>query len=174
MNQHAPNVFVSTYDPAILEYAFPEWPALSKRAKLALLRAHEPGPRERVRESNTTTRALHRYLAQTIDPEHDAEGFVQSVAFGTGGATGTSVEDTDVNTRVGIVQVTDTVYSPSVAEVQITAFVDSSELNGNLLDEVGVVSDGGDLWNHAVLNPAVDKTASKTLVVDIFLSFGTA
>lgn len=167
------NVYVSTYDPAVLTYLWPEWPALDSKEKLGLLRAYSPGPREEARQHNQTTRAFHQFLTRTIDPEQSpGRDGVAYLLAGRGGAGGTSSYDDSMNLPIGSpVEVTDTVYTATSAEVQVTTFVDSTQLNGYTIDEVGIQSEQGDLWNHAVLASVVDKTAAKTMVVDVFFAF---
>lgn len=167
-----PNVYVSTYDPAILEFLWPEWPALTNRERLQLLRAYQPGPRSGGRQHNETTLAFRQYLARTIDPEQNpSRDKAERLMVGRGGAGGTSEYDDDMNLPVGDVEITDTVYSPRTASVQVTTFVDATQLNGWTIDEIGVQSQRGELWNHAVLGAVVEKTAAKTVVVDVFFEF---
>jgi len=171
-----PNVYVQTYDPAILEYVWPEWPALSHQEKYALLDASRPDPRDAagIRESNVTCAGLHRFLASAMDPEQNVSGHAAQLVVGTGGSSGTSSADTDLNSRVGATDVTDTVYNESTAELQVTTFADSTQFNGYTLDEVGIVGADGALWNHAALGTSIEKSNVKTFVCDVYFSISSA
>ena len=60
-------------------------------------------------------------------------------------------------------------------DLEFSAFIDTTEFNGEALDEVGVVNNPTDkrLYNHATIN-TVNKTNQKTVTVDGTLKFRSA
>lgn len=166
------NVYVTTYDTAILNVVFPEWPALTREEKYRLLRAYRGNPRALGREErvgNITTDSLHAYLAASIDPEQSVDEGASMLVVGRGD-TSPSTTNTDVNDRIGTTGVTDTIYSASTGELQVTTFVDSTQFNEETIREVGVLSDADSLWNHAVLGTSIEKSNVKTFTIDVFFT----
>jgi hypothetical protein len=172
----APNVTVEVYDPAVLTYLFPEWPALTKREKLAYIRRAVPPARERAREHNVTCVGLHEFLPKVLDPDQTDELDVSHLGLGDDDAS-FAAGDTALNTEQGRVVVTEAAVSGTQIDYEV--FVDSSELNGVTLRELGLftgpASDSAALLlNHAAVSPTVDKTNSKTVVFTVSLSFSAA
>ena len=163
-----PNVHVSVYDTAVLTFLFPEWPALDPREKLATIRAYTPPPTTAGRDGNSTTTALHRHITAAIDPEQETTDYVSRLAVGTDGASGSDYRNTELNNEVGRTDITDTVYDDTDPILQTTTFADSTQFNDETIDEIGIISEDGDLWNHAVLGTPIEKTNAKTFVVDVF------
>lgn len=175
-DQRPPNVFTEVYDTAVLCYLFPEWPALDKAEKLALLREHIPSPAERGATHNTTCVGLHEFLAATIDPDLTPNETVSHLALGSNSTT-PAANNKQLNAEIDRTEVTDSVTSGP--DVTFETFIDSSEFNGTTLRELGLFS-GPDtdstakLLNHSLISPEVNKTNSKTVIFSVTLSFSAA
>lgn len=164
----ADNVFVGVFDSDILRYYYPEWDALTKTERYTLLRNHVPWQFRA--DQNVTCVEMHRWLAQEINPEINIEDEVATLFLGDGGTT-TSSSDTALNNKVGDIDITDSEYDRSNEESHFNTFIDSTELNGNTLNELALVSDDDRFLNHAGIDPAVDKTNTKTLIIEVILGF---
>lgn len=166
-----------TYDVDELRAHYPNWDQMSKEEKLEATRAVRPSDEETV--YNVTTDRLHEYFVDNLDPSNNStEANVSSswLGLGTDSASGTSTSDTDLNTRVYEEAVTD--HADNGKELLASTFIDSTEANGNTLDELGLFT--GDpanlantevfLMNHATFS-AVTKDNSKTVTFDVTLTF---
>lgn len=162
------NVSINVFDTDLLRLRYPEWDALDRDEKFMLLKSHLPS--SDIRSANVTCTELHQWLAQEINPEIDIDDEVSDVALGTGGTT-TSSSDTSLNNKAGEVPVSDAEYVASDHESHFSFFVDSTVLNGETLNELGLISNKGRFLNHAAIDPNVDKTSSKTLVIEVFIQF---
>lgn len=164
------NIEIGIYDVAVLRYLYPEWDSLNKHQKLTLIKSTGPPTLRKIQIHNVTCVDLHKYLAKNIDPERNVDESGDRIAFGDDDSSFNS-SDTSLNSKVGDVGVSDTSYDAASQETTFTAFVDSSELNGETLSEIGLIGTEGNLWNHADISPNVNKTNSETVVADIFISF---
>lgn len=170
----------NTYAMETVHEQCPGWDSLSDAEKLDALRSCEPADSETV--YNVTTERFHEYLVDNLDPDQAAgkdDLSVQWFALGTGGASGTSVSDTDLNVRTYEETVTD--VADNGTELLASTFLDSTEGNGNVFDELGLFT--GDpanladpdvfLINHATFAD-VTKDNTKTVTFDVRLTFGDA
>lgn len=141
-----------------------EWSSLRKHERRHMVESF--GERTRTaRFSNVTCTALHESMATSLVPSArvDAPEPV-AVAFGDG-TTSFATTDTTLNNRVGSVSLTDPSHAGNTFAV--SEYVDSLELNGNLLAEVGIEDEAGRLWNHAPIPDPIDKTTAAALIVNI-------
>jgi len=150
---------------------------MSRSEKLAATRETEPVEEETV--YNVTTDRFHEYFVDNLDPGNtSAEANLSAdwVGLGTDGGSGTATSDTDLNNRVFSESVTD--HADNNKDLLCSTFVDSTEANGNTLDELGLFT--GDpanlanadvfLINHTTFS-AVTKDNSKTVTFDVTLTF---
>lgn len=163
------NVKVKIYDTDVLRYLYPEWDTLEKEEKFKLIQNTGKEALRKIKIHNVTCVGLHEYLTTCIDPEQDHTADGDEIAFGTDNSSFSS-SDTSLNNEVGRVDVSDSSESSST-EIAFSSFVDSTELNGNTLAELGLYSNDGNLWNHAEISPTVDKTTSETIVAEIYIAF---
>lgn len=165
------------HDVSNLRERADDYDSLSKKEKHQLAQQVEPTEHETV--YNVTTDRFHEYFVDNLDPGQSAAKDNQTVdwmALGTDAASGTSTTDTDLNTRVYSETITD--HADNGKDLLCSTFVDSTEANGNTLDEIGLYT--GDpanlanadvfLLNHATFS-AVTKDNSKTVTFDVTLSF---
>lgn len=164
-------------EAALREAADGDYDNLSKKEKLELTREVEPEYEDTV--YNVTTDSLHQYFVDNLDPDNNATEANVDVSYlglGTNSGGGTSTADTDLNTRVYEETVTD--VADNGKELLASTFVDSTEANGNTLDELGLFT--GDpanlanpevfLINHATF-ASVTKDNTKTVTFDVTLTF---
>lgn len=164
------NVRLSVFDVDVLRFIYPEWDALEKKEKLKLIKYISPEALRRVETHNVTCVGLHEGLAKSVDPETNYSDEANKFVFGDDDSSFSS-SDTSLNNKVGEVGISDTSLDLSSEEVTYTTFVDSTELNGNTLSEIGIETSDGNLWNHADISPNISKTSSETVVAEIFLTF---
>lgn len=154
-----------------------DWGSLSETEKLSVVRETEPETEETV--YNVTTDRFHQYFVDNLDPGQSAakDNLTAShLGLGTDGGSGTATSDTDLNTRVFSKSVTD--HADNTKDILCSTFIDSTEANGNSLDELGLYT--GDpsglankdvfLINHTTFG-TVSKDNSKTVTFDVTLSF---
>lgn len=165
------------YDTESLTERFPDWDDLSKGEKLERVRDVEPASEETV--YNVTVDRFHEYFVDNLDPNQSAakDNVTASwLALGTGGGNGTATTDTDLNTRVYSETITD--HADNGKDLLASTFVDSTEANGNTLDELGLFT--GDpanlanadvfMLNHSTFS-GVTKDDTKTVTFDVTLTF---
>ncbi|AGM11358.1 hypothetical protein M199_gp028 [Halogranum tailed virus 1] len=165
------------HDVSDLQEAHPDWDEMSKKEKLAATKDVEPTFTDV--EYNVTTDLLHEYFVDNLDPDNTAaEANVSAswLALGTDGGSGTATSDTDLNNRVYSEAVTD--HADNGKELLASTFIDSTEANGNTLDELGLFTDDpANLANPEVFMinhssfAAVTKDNSKTVTFDVTLTF---
>lgn len=165
-----PDIQLSVHDVDVLRYLYPEWDCLNKKQKLKLIKNTSSSVLRKIQIHNATCVDLHKYLAKNIDPEKNANESGDKIAFGDDDSS-ISSSDTSLNNKVGDVGISDTSYDSSSQETTFTTFVDSSELNGETLSEIGLIGTDSNLWNHADIDPDISKSNSETVVADIFISF---
>lgn len=159
-------ILINEFDVDLILAKYPEWPALDRHEKYRLLKGHDP--RVRQEETNVTCVELHKWLAQVINPEKSIVDSVAELLLGDGGTT-TSSSDTSLNNQVGKIDLTDSEYDSTVPESHFSFFIDSTQLNGNTLNELALNSNEGRFMNHAAIDPSVDKTNAKTLVIEVII-----
>lgn len=165
------------HDVSDLKDAYPEWDDMSKQEKMEATKSVEA--EQEFVDYNVTTDALHEYFVDNLDPDNtapEANVTASHFALGTNGAGGTATTDTDLNTRVYSEPVTD--HADNGKELLCSTFIDSTEANGNTVDELGLFT--GDpanianadvfLLNHSSFT-AVTKDNSKTVTFDVTLTF---
>lgn len=170
-----PNVHAEVYDTDVLRYLFPEWDALSKKQKLAYLRAEMASPASESHDSNVTCVGLHEYLPAVLNPEVDPDPVgVSHLAVGNDDTTAPAAANTQLNNEVGRPRTTDALHSGKSVDFEV--FIDSGELNGYTLSELGLYTGpttdtNALLLNHSLVSPTIDKTNSKTVIFTVTLSF---
>lgn len=162
------NVHVHVYDVATAIDAAADagmnWRDMSKRERRAAVEGFGT-LRETAHTSNATCVALHEDMARALVPTERGELPDPDVlAFGDGTSSFTS-SDTSLNNRVGEIGITDPTNDGTTW--LISEYVDSLELNGETLAELGVVSSDGGLWNHSPMPNAIDKTTASALTVNV-------
>jgi len=153
------------------------WNELSDEEKLDAARDVEPVEQQTV--YNATTDRFHEYFVDNLDPGQSAAKDNLSadyLAVGTNGGGGTATGNTDLNNRVFSKSVTD--HADNTKDLLCSTFIDSTEANGNTIDELGLYT--GDpanlanadvfLMNHSTFS-AVTKDNSKTVTFDVTLTF---
>lgn len=167
----ADNVHIQQYPWARLVSRYPEWPALSKREKLRLLR--DESPTTHVSAHNVTKNGYHDRLVDAMNPDQSATIELTHVAIGDDGGSGTSATG-GLNNELARIPVTDTIDNGD--SVDLVAFFDSSEANGGGdIDEGGAVTavSGGQFANQATA-AATSKTSSEVLTATVTLTMGDA
>lgn len=166
-----------THDLADLRSAYPDWDDMSSEERLRASRSVDPVESDTV--YNVTTDRFHEYFVDNLDPNQTAAKdslFASWMALGDNAGGGTATSDTDLNNRVFQKQVTD--VTDNGKELFTSTFVDSTEANGEVVDEIGLFTgDPGSLGdadkfmiNHATFND-VTKDNSKTVTFDVTLTF---
>lgn len=166
-----------THNLTDLKNEYADWNSMSESEKLSASRDVEPVTTETV--YNVTTDRLHEYFVDNLDPGQTGPKANLTTAWlglGTNAAGGTSTTDTDLNTRTYEETVTD--GADNGKELLTSTFLDSTEGNGNVFDELGLFT--GDpanlansdtfLINHATFAD-VTKDNSKTVTFDVTLTF---
>lgn len=165
------------HSEADLRESTEDYDSLSKKEKIELSRNVEPEYEDTV--YNVTTDSLHEYFVDNLDPDNtSAEANINAswLALGVNGGGGTDTSDTDLNTRVYEETVTD--VADNGKDLLASTFLDSTEANGETVDELGIFS--GDpanlsdpdvfMLNHATF-AAVTKDDTKTVTFDVTLTF---
>jgi len=156
--------------------------SIATQTSLSLRRAGElvardPPPVDSRETTNTTVDPLHELIAKILNPNATAsDSTVGGLTLGTDGASGTSSTDTSLNTRVGVIQLS-LIETPTNADdpknLETHAFLDTTQLNGNTLDELGLKADttaSSRLFNHATFAD-IDKTNQKAVTFDVTIQF---
>jgi hypothetical protein len=166
-----------TYNTEELRKKYDNWDSFSDEERLSLLRESEELSSEEV--FNVTTERFHEYLVDNLDPANTSAGADLSAAWmalGTNSSGGTSVADTDLNTRVFEKSVTD--HADNGTELLASTFVSSTEANGETLNEIGLYTGNPNnlsdnnifLINHATFSDVV-KDNQRTITFDVTLTF---
>jgi hypothetical protein len=161
------NVLVRTYDLATLKEKYPDWEDYSRLEKHHLA-AQTPAESLSIHR-NTTVDGLHETVVDLLNPTSAVAVDATDLALGTGTATPDST-NTSLNNEVGRVEVTE--FSDQGATLGTSTFLDTGELNGFDIEEVGLVtsSSGGRLLNHSLIN-TVNKDDATAVTFDVSLSF---
>ncbi|WP_436933702.1 hypothetical protein [Halovenus marina] len=161
------NVYVRVHDLDELRARYPEWDDLDREEKLE--RTRGVPPRETDHVSNVTCVGLHEYAIDDLHPDQTVDIDASHLAVGSDDGTQPSTGDTSLNNQVGVVSITDSIDVASTLKSSV--FIDSSQLNGNTLAEVGLTtaSSGGTLLNHALISP-IQKDADSTVTIDVDLT----
>lgn len=163
------NVHVRVHDADVLRAVEPRFDELSKRGQRAVA-SYVPPDRE-FRESNTTVDRFHTGLAEVADPNTSRTLTASHLAVGTG-TTMPSSGDTALTTEVYRTSITDS--SVTGTDLFTSTFLDTSEANGNDLEEIGLAESGtdgaADILNHSLV-ATISKSADNTATIDCSLSF---
>jgi hypothetical protein len=161
------NVLVKTYDLETLLRKYPNWDDHSRLAKHHLA-AQIPAESVSIHR-NTTVDGLHETVVDLLNPASAVTADATDLALGTGTATPAST-NTSLNNEVGRVEVTE--FSDQGATLATSTFLDTGELNGFDIEEVGLTtaSSGGRLLNHSLIN-TVQKDDATAVTFDVSLSF---
>jgi len=165
------------YDADYLNQSYTNWNEKSDGEKLSLIENEDPIDHQEV--YNVTTDRYHEYLVDDLDPDQTAAKdnvYASWVAVGTDGPSGTSTVDTDLNTRVFSKQVTD--HADNGKELLASTFIDSTEANGETLNEIGLFTGNPDnlgnaevfMINHANFSDVI-KDDSKSVTFNVELTF---
>lgn len=168
--QYTQNVQLKVYDTDVLRFIYPEWDTLDKNQKLQLVQNTGIEAAKKIKEHNVTCIDLFNYLAKNVNPDRNADAAGEKIAFGTDDSSFSS-SDQSLNNNVGEITLSGADTDASTHETTFTAFMDSTELNGYTLKELGLIGSDGGLWNHAAISPTVDKTNSETVVAEVFITF---
>lgn len=141
------------------------WSEMTRRSRRAAVLGFGTH-RNEMHVSNATCDGLHNYVAAAMVPSRRGNlPEPAQLAFGDD-ATSFSPDDTELNNQVGSIGITDPTVSGT--SFYISEYVDSLELNGHTLAELGIVDSGGGLWNHAPIPTAIDeKTSAVALIVNV-------
>lgn len=165
-----------THNIDSLKHQYNGWDDMSKLEKLNASRKVEPDETDTA--YNVTTTNLHEYFVNNLDPNQNGVKDNLEISFIALGETSGSIteNDNDLNNRLYEERITD--VADNGTELLTSTFVDSTEANGEVLNEVGLYtgdpdqrsSDSVFLLNHANFAD-VTKDDSKTLTFDVTLSF---
>jgi hypothetical protein len=161
------NVHVRVHDVDELRSRHPDWDDLDRQQKLERTRDAPAIHTEHV--SNVTCVGLHEYAVDELDPNQSVDVDASHLAVGSDDGTQPSTGDTSLNSLIDTVSITDSIDNSNTLKSSV--FIDSSQLNGNSLEEVGLTtaSSGGTLLNHALISP-ISKTADNTVTIDVDLT----
>lgn len=175
--ESAGQVRVAMYDAKACQALHPHWEALTKQEKLAFVRvATETGslrPVATSTDTNTTCTGLHQFTVDALDASQPTPSSPDFLALGRDGTSPKSETDTVMDDHVDDVLVTS--FTDEGSQVRITTFVDEGEANvdvdaGETLSECGLVAPDG-LHNHSALSTNYAKDNTKTLTIEVTLSF---
>lgn len=147
-----------------------QWGQMPDHAKVELLEQVEP-VEEDVTE-NVTCTGLFEWIASCLDASTSEPNPVDTLALGRSDAP-VDTSDTSLNDRVDEVSITS--YADEGTQTRFTFFVGEAEANvdveaGETLSECGLKS-GSSLMNHALFNTEYEKDDTKTMTVEVVLSF---
>lgn len=145
-----------------------EFDRLSRDQRAALARTVEPDWADET--TNTTVRDLHEWIVNQLDPDSSpGSRTLEYLAVGTDGSDAT-VGDAALGNEV--YRVVHTERENRGRDLWTSTFLDTTEANGNTLQEVGLVtqSSGGMFANRAVI-AEVEKNSKKTCTIDVTLKF---
>lgn len=165
------NVRIETYDISTLRAIEPRFDDLSKEGRRRLLSYIRPQSAQTAH--NVTCNPLHELVAELLNFNANRENVddIATLAFGSDDSSFSST-DTELNNKVGEIDVVDP--SNDGTEFRVDEYVDSLELNGETLRELGLVSESGQLLNHAPFPSAIDKTSSIALLVSVSIPISDA
>lgn len=157
------NVHIKVHDVSDV----PGWDSYTKSEKRKIL--EEKDPVQESHQTNTTVNGLFEYIVDNLDTGQSVNEDASHLALGTS-TTDPTVDDTALGNEVFRTGVTSTLDDGT--SLSTSTFIDTSEANGNTIEEVGLftASSGGTLLNHASVQ-SVAKTSSKTLTIDVTLTF---
>lgn len=164
------NVHVYEHDLETLRARWPGWDENPKWVKRELAKRTKPDREQH--NANTTVDGLHEYIVDNLDPSQSVNLDASHLAVGTG-TTQPASGNTSLNNEVFRVATTDD--SDNGTTLFTSTFLDTSEANGNTLEEVGLftASSGGTLLNHSLIS-SIPKDDETTATIDVSLTFQPA
>jgi hypothetical protein len=161
------NIMVRTHDASTLREQYPGWDGFSKARKRDL--AAQTPAKECSITRNTTVDGLHESIVDLLDPAQTVSLSASELALGDG-TTAPASANTSLNNELIRIPVTDS--ADRGTSLFTSTFLDTSEANGQTLEEVGLVTDstGGLLLNHSLID-TIDKNDETTATIDVTLSF---
>jgi len=186
------NVFIDTYEPALLRYQYPEWPALSDGEKSRLLdvftKGEQPEREQREasdrndgeRDAKLTTQSTHNVatdglfvgLVDGLDPNTSGNDPIQALAVGDD-ASAFNQGDSSLNNPLGEITVTNVVPDPDAGEIRASFFIGTNAFENQILRELGLQSQSSRLQNHAPIEPEIDKqSGEKAATIAVIIGFG--
>jgi hypothetical protein len=182
------NVFIDTYEPVLLRYHYPEWPALSDDEKHRLLEVpvndgkatrEEREQREasdaKLRSQSThnvATDGLFAGLIDGLDPNTEGDDPIQALAVGDD-SSDFNQGDTSLNNLLGDIPVTNVIPEPDDGEIRGSFFIGTNAFENQILRELGLRSLSGRLQNHAQIEPEIDKQrGEKAATIAVIIGFG--
>jgi hypothetical protein len=161
------NILCRTHDIQTLQDEWPNWDEYRKPRKRSLA-AQTPASTVSI-SRNTTVDGLHESIVDLLDPNQTVSLSASELALGDGAASPASA-NTRLNNEVIRIPVTDS--ADRGTSLFTSTFLDTSEANGQTLEEIGLVTQpsGGTLLNHSLID-TIDKNDETTATIDVTLSF---
>jgi hypothetical protein len=164
------NIRITRYDIDALRDRYPGWDDWPKHTRRRYCE-HAAAPETVERVANVTCDALHEYYATvlTLEPgDGDRLDPPNEIAFGDD-TSSFLTSDTAMNNEVGErLRITD--VSSSGKDTNFDEYLSSNEQNGNTLSEIGVFSEGGEMYQHAALSQSYSKDSTFALSINITVS----
>lgn len=160
------NITACVYEPTtVVSYS-----SLTPPQRLRVSEDTEPVQVAQAR--NTTTIEMHQWLVGRSDPNGQLTPDISELAVGMSDAP---VSETDTGLTDPVARVETTSSMRENTSLRIKTFIDKGQANvdvnsGEALREVGLFADEYFL-NHAVLNNDIDKTNTKTVTVDVLITY---
>jgi len=164
------NVEARVHDVDDLKKQVDNWRDLSKQEKLKV--ANNTEPEKVVKDHNTTVDGLNEYIVDNLDSNQSVNKDATHLGVGTGTAT-PATGNSSLNSSVDRFAITDT--SDNGKDLFTSTFLDTSEANGNDLEEVGLFTadTGGTMLNHSLIQ-TISKDDTVTATIDVTLEFRAA
>jgi|AKVG01.1.fsa_nt_gi hypothetical protein len=114
---------------------------------------------------NVTVEVGHKEILDSLR-EETQDITISQIAVGTGGQNGTSVGDTNLNNRVAVGEIFN---STSVNQkATFSGLIGANSNPTNDIDEIGLLSNRGELINHATIAP-VSKDSNSIILITVDL-----
>lgn len=170
-NRATDNIEIYVHNIDDLKDSIDNWDGLSKEEKHKKVKEVEP--ERKIEDHNTTVDGLNEYIVDNLDPNQAINKDASHIEIGSDNTGGTSTSDTSMNTVVDTLAITDS--ADNGKDFFTSTFIDTSELNGNSIEEAGLITEstGGTLLNHSTFT-AISKDNTKTITLDITLEFRAA
>lgn len=147
-----------------------QWDQMPDHVKVELLEQVEPVQAD-VTE-NVTCTGLFEWIASCLDASTSAPPDADTLALGRGDS---AVSSTDTALTDPVDEVSITSYADEGTQTRFTFFIGEAEGNvdveaGETLSECGLKAESS-LLNHALFNTEYEKDDTKTMTVEVVLSF---
>lgn len=160
------NVEIKVHDVEKLRQIFDSWDSFRKEKKIELIRSVKP--EEEYSTHNITCVGLDETIVDLLDESNQMTESASDIAVGDDDSTAPSHSNTSLNNKVGELEIS--TFEDQGSSLLMSAFADSSQLNNYVIKEAGIITEEDTLLNHADITN-VDKTSSKTMTIEITLSF---